>query len=74
MTTIRPEKLYGADCWPIKRRHVRQISVAEIHMSCWICSHTRRVLVQNDDIHDRPRLVLIEEKVVQHRLRSFGPV
>jgi hypothetical protein len=31
-TTIRPAMLYGAECWPIKRRHVQQLSVAEMHM------------------------------------------
>ena len=28
-TTIRPAMLYGAECWPTKRRHVQQLSVAE---------------------------------------------
>jgi hypothetical protein len=31
-TVIRPAMLYGAKCWPTKRRHVQQLSVAEIHM------------------------------------------
>ena len=30
--TIRPAMLYGAKCWPTKRRHVQQISVAEMRM------------------------------------------
>ena len=28
-TAIRPAMLYGAECWPTKRRHVQQLSVAE---------------------------------------------
>ena len=28
-TTIHPAILYGAECWPTKRRHVQQLSVAE---------------------------------------------
>ena len=31
-TAIRPAMLYGAECWPIKIRHVQQLSVAEMHM------------------------------------------
>jgi hypothetical protein len=31
-TTIRPTILYKAECWPSKRRHVQQLSVAEIRM------------------------------------------
>ena len=61
--------LYGAECWPTKRQHVQQISVAEMRMLRWICSHIRRDRVQNDDICDRLGVAQIEEKLVQHRLR-----
>ena len=43
MTAIRPAMLYGAECWPTKRRHIQQLSVAEMRMLRWICGHTRRV-------------------------------
>ena len=36
-TTIRPAMLYGAEYWPMKRRHVQKISVAKIRMLRWIC-------------------------------------
>jgi hypothetical protein len=71
-TTIRPAMLYGAECWPTKRRHVQQISVAEMHMLR--CGHTRRDRVRNDDIRDRLGVAPIEEKLIQHRLRWFGHV
>ena len=73
-TAIRPAMLYSAECWPTKRRHVQQISVAEMRMLRWICSHTRRDRVRNDDIRDRLGVALIEEKLVQYRLRWFGHV
>ena len=73
-TTIRPAMLYGAKCWPTKRRHVQQISVMEMRMLHWICVHTRRDRVRNDDIRDRLGVAPIEEKLVQHRLRWFGHV
>ena len=73
-TTIRPAMLYGAECWPTKRRHVQQISVAEMRMLRWIYGHTRRDRVRNDDIRDRLGVAPIEEKLVQHRLRWFGHV
>ena len=31
-TAIRPAMLYGAECWPTKRRHVQQLSVVEMWM------------------------------------------
>ena len=73
-TAIRPAILYGAECWPTKRRHVQHISVTEMRMLCWICGYTRRGRVRNDDIRDRLRVAPIEEKFVQHRLRWFEHV
>ena len=40
----------------------------------WICGHTRRYQVRNDDIRDRLEVAPIEEKLVQHRLRWFGHI
>ena len=40
------------------------ISVAEMRMLRWICSHTRRDRVRNDDIRDRLGVAPIEEKLV----------
>jgi hypothetical protein len=69
---IRPAMLYEAECWPTKRRHVQQLSVAEMHMLRWICGHTRRDRVRNDDIRERLGVATVEEKLVQHRLTWFG--
>jgi hypothetical protein len=71
---IRPTMLYGAECWPTKRRHFQQLSVAEMCMLRWICGHTRRDRVRDEDIRDRVGVAPIEEKLVQHRLRWFGHV
>jgi hypothetical protein len=68
---IRPAMLYGAGCWPTKRRHVQQLSVAEMHMLRWICGYTKD-RVQNNDICERLGVSPIEKKLVQHHLRWFG--
>ena len=73
-TAIRPAMLYGAECWPTKRRHVQQLSVAEMRMLRWFCGHTRRDRVRNEVIRDRIGVAPIEEKLTQHRLRWFGHV
>ncbi|KAG2559730.1 hypothetical protein PVAP13_8KG003240 [Panicum virgatum] len=73
-TAIRPAMLYGAECWPTKRRHVQQLSVAEMRMLRWFCGHTMRDRVRNEVIRDRVGVVPIEEKLTQHRLRWFGHV
>jgi hypothetical protein len=73
-TAIRPAMLYGAECWPTKRRHVHLLSVAEMRMLRWFCGHTRRDRVRNEEIRDRVGVAPIEEKLIQHRLRWFGHV
>jgi hypothetical protein len=73
-TAIRPAMLYGAECWPTKRRYVQQLSVAEMRMLRWFCGHTRRDRVRNEEIRDRVGVAPIEEKLIQHRLRWFGYV
>jgi hypothetical protein len=73
-TAIRPAMLYRAECWPTKRRHVQQLSVAEMRMLRCICGNTRRDRVRNDDIHERLGVAPVEEKLVQHRLRWFGHI
>ncbi|KAG2611405.1 hypothetical protein PVAP13_4KG163305 [Panicum virgatum] len=54
-TAIRPAMLYGAECWSTKRRHVQQLSVAEMQMLRWFCGHTRRDRVRNEAIRERLR-------------------
>jgi hypothetical protein len=70
-TAIRPAMLYGAKYWPTKRRHVQQLSIVKMCMLRWICDHIRRDRIQNDDIHERLGVALVEEKLVQHHLRWF---
>src|SRR5680860_1326697 len=73
-TAIRPAMLYGAECWPTKRRHIQKLGVAEMRMLRWICGHTRKDQIRNDDIRERGGVATIEEKLVQHRLRWFGHI
>ena len=71
-TAVRPAMLYGAECWPTKRRHVQQLGVAEMRMLRWMCGHTRKDGVRNDDIRDKVGVAQIEEELVQHHPRWFG--
>jgi hypothetical protein len=74
MTTIRPAMIYDADCWATKEQHVQKMSVAKMRMLRWICGHTRKDQIRNDDIRDILGVALIQEKLVQHRLRWFGHI
>jgi hypothetical protein len=67
-TTIRPVMIYDAECWTTKRQHVQKMSVAEMWMLRWICGHTRKDRIRNDDIRNKLGVAPIQEKLVQHRL------
>jgi hypothetical protein len=71
---VRPAMLYGAECWPTKRQHIQQMSVAEMRMLHWMCGHTRKDRIRNEVIRDRLGVAPIDEKLVQHRLRWFGHI
>jgi hypothetical protein len=43
-----------------------------MRMLRWICGHTRKDQVRNNDIRKRLGVAPVEEKLVQHRLRWFG--
>jgi hypothetical protein len=73
-TTIRPAMMYSAERWATKGQHVQKMSVAEMRMLCLICGHTRKDRIRNDDIWDKLGVALIQEKLVQHRLRWFGHI
>jgi hypothetical protein len=50
------------------------MSVAEMRTLRWICGHTRKDRIRNDDIRDKFGVTPIQEKIVQHRLRWFGHI
>jgi hypothetical protein len=53
-------------------KYVQQLNVTEMHMLRWICDHTKRDRVQNDNMCERLGVTLVKEKLMQHRLRWFG--
>jgi hypothetical protein len=50
------------------------MSVAEMWMLRWICGHTRKDRIKNDDIRNKLGVAHIQEKLVQHRLLWFGHI
>jgi hypothetical protein len=67
-TAIRPAMMYDAEDCATKGQHVQNMSVAEMRMLRWICGHTRKDRIRNDDIRDKLGISPIQEKLVQHRL------
>ncbi|KAM2859996.1 hypothetical protein COP2_025345 [Malus domestica] len=70
-TTIRPAMLYGIECWAVKHQHV---GVMEMRMLRWMCGHTRKDKIRNEDIRGKVGVAEIEGKRRENRLRWFGHV
>ncbi|KAM2694147.1 hypothetical protein EV2_008244 [Malus domestica] len=73
-TTIRPAMLYGTECWAVKHQHVHKMGVAEMRMLRWMCGHTRKDKIRNEDIRGKVGVAEIEGKMRENRLRWFGYV
>jgi hypothetical protein len=50
------------------------MSVAEMRILRWICGHTKKDWIRNDDIRDKFGVTPIQEKLIQHRLWWFGHI
>jgi hypothetical protein len=72
--SIRSAMMYGAECWATKGQHIQKMSVAEMQMLCWICGHTKRDRIRNDDIRDKLWVAPIQEKLVQYSLQWFDHI
>ncbi|XP_060206140.1 uncharacterized protein LOC132633629 [Lycium barbarum] len=66
---VRPTLLYGAECWPVKNSHVQKMKVAEMRMLQWMCEHTRRDKIRNEDIRDKVGVASVEDKMREARLK-----
>ena len=71
-TAIRPALLYGSECWAFKKEHSMKMGVAEMRMLRWMCGHTRRDKIRNEDIRMKLGVTDIKDKMKENRLRWFG--
>ncbi|XP_071722389.1 uncharacterized protein [Rutidosis leptorrhynchoides] len=73
-TAVRPAILYGSECWTIKKQQEHKVKVAEMWMLRWSSGFTLKDKVRNETIRNYFRIVPIDEKIREGRLRWFGHV
>ena len=71
---VRPAMLYGTECWPVKISHIQRMKVAEMRMLRWMCGHTRKDKIRNEDIRYMVKVAPVKDKMREARLRWFGHV
>ena len=69
---FQPAMLYGKNTVPTTSSHVKKVEVKDMKMCRWVCGHTLRGHVRNDDIRERLEVENITESCMQARLRSFN--
>ncbi|VFQ79507.1 unnamed protein product [Cuscuta campestris] len=73
-SVVRPAMLYGAECWAVKKTHVRHLNAAEMRMLRWMCGKTRLDRISNEVIQRQVGMAPMEDKLWEARLRWFGHV
>ena len=71
---VSPTLLCGFECWAIKMNQVQQLLVAEMRMIRWMYAHTRLDRVKNEVITDKVKVVHINDKMRENRLRWFSHI
>ncbi|VFQ76780.1 unnamed protein product [Cuscuta campestris] len=73
-SSSRPAMLYGAECWAVKKTHVRRLHAAEMRMLRWMCGKTRLDRISNEVIRRQVGMAPVEDKLREARLRWLGHV
>jgi len=73
-TVVRPAVMYGSECWPLKKTQAQRLMVVEMRMIKWMCGYSRLDRIRNEVIRDFVKVVPIEDKMRESRLRWFGHV
>ncbi|VFQ77401.1 unnamed protein product [Cuscuta campestris] len=73
-SVVRPAMLYGAECWAVKKTHVRRLHAAEMRMLRWMCGKTRLDRISNEVIRRQVGMAPVEDKLREARLRWLGHV
>ncbi|KAM2298110.1 hypothetical protein ACFXTI_000109 [Malus domestica] len=62
------------ECWAVNHQHVHKMGVVEMRMLCWMCGHTLKDKIRNEDIRGKVGVAKIEGKMRENQLRWFGHV
>ncbi|VFQ61992.1 unnamed protein product [Cuscuta campestris] len=73
-SVVRPAMLYGAECWAVKKTHVRRMHAAEMRMLRWMSGKTRWDRISNEVIRRQVGMAPVEDRLREARLRWFGHV
>lgn len=59
---VRLTILYGVECWLVKN-FIQKMKVAKMRMLRWICGHSRRDKIRNENIQSKVGVVVVVDKM-----------
>lgn len=54
---VRPTILYRVECWLVKNAHIQKMKLEKMRMMRWMCTHTSRDKIKNEEISDKVGVV-----------------
>ena len=73
-TVVRPEMMYGAETWAVKKAQEKKLDVAEMGMLRWMNGVTKLDRIRNERIRGTSKVGEISKKVRESRLKWYGHV
>ena len=73
-TVVRPELMYGAETWALKKAQENKLEVAEMRMLRWMCGVTKLEKIRNERIRRTTKVGEITKNVQERRLKWYGHV
>ncbi|GJY18897.1 hypothetical protein Tco_0390388 [Tanacetum coccineum] len=71
---IRPDMLYGSECWPITKAQSNRVEVAELRMLRWTCGKIMLDMIPNGVFRAELEVESIIHKMREGRMGWFGHV
>ena len=71
-TVERPEMMYGAETWAVKKAQENKLDVAEMRMLRWMSGVTKLDRIRNERIRGTTKVGEISKKVQESRLKWYG--
>jgi len=60
---VRPTILYGVESWSSKNSHIQKMKVVKMRKLPWMCAHTRRDRIRNEDIQNKVGVTSMKDKM-----------
>ena len=73
-TVVRPEMVYGIECWALRKQEEQLVHTTEMKMLRWSQGKTRKDRIKNETIRGNAKVTPINSVLTQKLLSWYGHV